>query len=284
VLIELEDVRELRDPIMIAAFEGWNDAGESATSAIEHLSDVWGAEPIAALDPEDYYDFQVNRPRVVSDDGRRRISWPTTRILLATSSGTDRDVILVQGIEPSTRWRSFTIELLEFAQSVGVSTFVTLGALLADVPHTRPLPINATSEHEDMIHRYDLEASKYEGPTGIVGVLADAAAQADLPSLSCWAAVPHYAGGTPSPKATLGLITKLEELLDITIPHGELAEQARAWEHGVDELAESDDEVAEYVQSLEQAQDTAELPEASGDAIAREFERYLRRRGDEPPA
>jgi len=282
-VIELEDVPELRDPIMIAAFEGWNDAGEAATAAVEHLSQVWNAEPIAAIDPEDYYDFQVNRPRVVLEDGQRRVSWPTTRILLATSPTLDRDVILVQGIEPSTRWRSFTIELLEFAQQAGVTTFVTLGALLADVPHTRPIPITVTSEHEDAIHRYDLEPSKYEGPTGIVGVLSDAAAQAGLPALSCWAAVPHYAGGTPSPKATLGLVSRLEELLDTTVPHGDLADQARAWEHGVDELAESDDEVAEYVQSLEQAQDTAELPEATGEAIAREFERYLRRRGEEPP-
>jgi predicted ATP-grasp superfamily ATP-dependent carboligase len=282
-LIELEDVRELRDPIMIAAFEGWNDAGEAATSAIDHLTKAWHAEPIAALDPEDYYDFQVNRPRVVSDDGRRRISWPTTRILLATTAVTDRDIILVQGIEPSTRWRSFTIELLEFAQSVGVSTFITLGALLADVPHTRPLPITATSEHEDMVHRYDLDASKYEGPTGIVGVLADAAAQADLPSLSCWAAVPHYAGSSPSPKATLGLLNALEGLFNIAIPMADLPDIARAWERGVNELAQSDDEVAEYVQSLEESTDTADLPEASGDAIAREFERYLRRRGDEKP-
>ena len=282
-MIELEDVPELRDPVMIAAFEGWNDAGEAATAAIEHLAEVWNAEPIAAIDPEDYYDFQVNRPRVVLEDGQRRISWPTTRILLATSTSMERDVILVQGIEPSTRWRSFTIELLEFAQQMGVGTFITVGALLADVPHTRPIPITVTSEHEDAIHRYDLEPSKYEGPTGIVGVLSDAAAQAGLPALSCWAAVPHYAGGTPSPKATLGLVSRLEELLDTTVPHGDLADQARAWEHGVDELAESDDEVAEYVQSLEQAQVTAELPEATGEAIAREFERYLRRRGEEPP-
>ena len=282
-MIELADVPELRDPIMIAAFEGWNDAGEAATAAVEHLCDVWKAEPVAAIDPEDYYDFQVSRPRVVLDDGRRRISWPTTRILLATATALDRDIILVQGIEPSTRWRAFTIELLEFAQQMGVTTFVTLGALLADVPHTRPLPISATSEHEDVARRFDLEPSRYEGATGIVGVLADAASQSELPALSCWAAVPHYAGGTPSPKATLGLIAKLEELLDLPIPHGDLPEEARAWEHGVDEMAESDDEVAEYIQSLEQAQDTADLPEASGDAIAREFERYLRRRGEDPP-
>ena len=283
-MIELTDVPELRNPIMIAAFEGWNDAGEAATAAIEHLTEVWNAETVAAIDPEDYYDFQVSRPRVVMEEGKRRISWPTTRILLATSTSLDRDVLLIQGIEPSTRWRSFTIELLEFAQQAGVTTFVTLGALLADVPHTRPIPVSATSQHEDVLHRFDLEPSKFEGATGIVGVLADAASQADLPSLSCWAAVPHYAGGTPSPKATLGLISKLEELFDLTIPHGDLPDLARAWEHGVDELAESDDEVAEYVHSLEQAQDTVDLPEASGDAIAREFERYLRRRGEDPPA
>jgi predicted ATP-grasp superfamily ATP-dependent carboligase len=195
-----------------------------------------------------------------------------------------RDIVLVQGIEPSARWRSFTIELLEFAQQLGITTFVTLGALLADVPHTRPLPVSATSEHEDLAHRLDLEPSKYEGPTGIVGVLADAASQSDLAALSCWAAVPHYAGGTPSPKATLAIISKLEELFTLTIPRGDLVDQARAWEKTVDELAESDEEVADYIRALEQAQDTVELPEASGDAIAREFERYLRRRSDDPPA
>ena len=278
-MIELEDVPELRDPVLIAAFEGWNDAGEAATAAVDHLIDLWDAEPIAALDPEDYYDFQVNRPRVVLDEGRRRISWRTTRILLATTPGIGRDVILVQGIEPSFRWRAFTIELMEFAQQAGVSTVFTLGALMADVAHTRPIPVTATSDSEDVLHRYDLEASKYEGPTGIVGVLADAATQAGLQSISCWAAVPHYAGHSPSPKATLALVSKLEELIDSPIPHGDLPEAAKAWERGINELAETDDEVAEYVQSLEEAQDTADLPEASGDAIAREFERYLRRRG-----
>ncbi len=282
-MIELEDVPELRDPIIIAAFEGWNDAGEAATSVITHLADVWDAEPIAALDPEEYYDFQVNRPRVVTEEAHRRIIWPTTRILLARNTSFDRDVVLVDGIEPSTRWRTFTIELLEFAEQLGVTTFVTLGALLADVPHTRPIPVTATSDDVDVITRFGAEASKYEGPTGIVGVLADAATRTGLTSLTCWAAVPHYAGGVPSPKATLGLLGKLESLFNITIPLADLAETARAWERGVNELAESDDEVAEYVHDLEEATDTADLPEASGDAIAREFERYLRRRGDERP-
>lgn len=282
-MIELEDVPELRDPIIIAAFEGWNDAGEAATSVITHLADVWDAEPIAALDPEEYYDFQVNRPRVVAEEAQRRIIWPTTRILLARNTSFDRDVVLVDGIEPSTRWRTFTIELLEFAEQLGVTTFVTLGALLADVPHTRPIPVTATSDDVDVITRFGAEASKYEGPTGIVGVLADAATRTGLTSLTCWAAVPHYAGGVPSPKATLGLLGKLESLFNITIPLADLGETARAWERGVNELAESDDEVAEYVHDLEEATDTADLPEASGDAIAREFERYLRRRGDERP-
>ena len=191
--------------------------------------------------------------------------------------------MLIQGIEPSFRWRAFTIELMEFAQEVGASTVFTLGALMADVAHTRPIPVTATSDDDDVIHRFDLEPSRYEGPTGIVGVLADAATQSGMQSLSCWAAVPHYAGHSPSPKATLALVSRLEELLDATIPHGDLAEGAKAWERGINELADTDEEVAEYVQSLEEAQDTADLPEASGDAIAREFERYLRRRGQEGP-
>ncbi len=283
-MLELEDVPPLRDPILVAAFEGWNDAGEAATAAIAHLADVWDAEPVASLDPEDYYDFQVNRPRVVTEDGRRRVQWPTTRILLARRTGFDRDVVLVEGIEPSVRWRSFTLELLEYAQELGVGTVVILGALLADVPHTRPIPVTTTAEDEQVRARYEAEASRYEGPTGIVGVLADVSSQAGLTCLTCWAAVPHYAGGSPSPKATLSLLGRLESVLNISIPLGDLPETARAWERGVDELAESDEEVAEYVQSLEEQTDTADLPEASGDAIAREFERYLRRRGDEPPA
>jgi proteasome assembly chaperone (PAC2) family protein len=278
-MIELEDVPKLHDPIMVVAFEGWNDAGEAATSAVEHLSEIWQAEPIAALDPEDYYDFQVNRPRAVQDHGHRRIQWRSTRILLATGTPCGRDVVLVSGIEPSFRWRAFTIELMDFAQQIGVSAVFTLGALLADVAHTRPIPVTATADNEETIHRYDLEASTYEGPTGIVGVVADAANQAGLTSISCWAAVPHYAGHSPSPKATLGLVSKLEELLDAPVDPGDLSEAAHAWERGINELAESDEEVAEYVEALEQAQDTADLPEASGDAIAREFERYLRRRG-----
>ena len=213
-MIELEDLPELKDAVMIAAFEGWNDAGEAASAVIEHLAEIWDAEVVAALDPEDYYDFQVNRPRVLLENGRRRISWRTTRVLVATNTSLGRDVVLVQGVEPSFRWRAFAIELMELAQAADVSMVVTLGALMADVAHSRPIPVSATSDSEDTRHRHDLEMSSYEGPTGIVGVLADAATQVGVPSVSCWAAVPHYAGHSPSPKATLALVSRLEDLLD----------------------------------------------------------------------
>nr|WP_218881127.1 PAC2 family protein [Kineosphaera limosa] len=274
----------MQDPVVIAAFEGWNDAGEAATCVVDHLAQVWDAQPIAAIDPEEYYDFQVNRPRVgVAPDGVRRITWPTTRVLHAAKERAGRDILLIQGIEPSTRWRSFVVELLALADDVDATMVVCLGALLADVPHTRPLPVGVFSEDAVLTHTLDLEPSTYEGPTGIVGVLADAAHQAQIPTVSAWVSVPHYAGGTPSPKAALALLDHVEDLLDLRVNRGDLEELSKAWERGVDELAASDDEVAEYVQALEQATDTAEHPEASGDAIAREFERYLRRRDDPNP-
>lgn len=272
----------LRDPFLLAAFEGWNDAGEAASIAVRHLTKVWGAQPLGELDPQTYYDFQVNRPRVDRDsNGLRRISWPTTRLYAATATSMGRDAILVHGIEPSTNWRGFVGEILSAARGLGVSQIVTLGALLADVPHTRPIPVSLTSEDEALQRRHGAVISDYEGPTGIIGVLADAAGQVGLAPLACWAAVPHYAGGPPSPKAALALLAQLERVLDVSIPQGELADAAAAWERSVDELAESDEEVAEYVQTLEQATDSADLGAPSGDEIAREFERYLRRRGDQ---
>jgi predicted ATP-grasp superfamily ATP-dependent carboligase len=274
----------LVDPVMVAAFEGWNDAGEAASAAVDHLHQVWGAHEVAQLDPEEYHDFQVNRPVVsTEDDGRRVISWPTTRISVATTPVTGRTVVLVHGIEPSMRWRRYTEELLGHAERLGVRTVMTLGALLADVPHTRPIPVSSSTDDEDLMYRLALERSTYEGPTGITGVLAEAATRRDLASLSLWAAVPHYVGQSPSPKAVLALLGRVEDLLGEPVPLGDLTDDARAWETGVDELAGEDAEIGEYVRQLEQAKDTAELPEASGEAIAREFERYLRRRPEDGP-
>jgi proteasome assembly chaperone (PAC2) family protein len=281
-LVELEGVPELVDPVLVAAFEGWNDAGDAATGAVEHMETAFSAKPIAALDPEDYYDFQVSRPMVAVDEsGVRRLEWPTTRVGLARSAGGRRDLVLVRGIEPNMRWRSFCGEILELCSQLRVAAVVSLGALLADVPHTRPVPVTGTSSDPGLGRSLGLEPSRYEGPTGIVGVLQDAAARAGLPSVSFWAAVPHYVAQPPCPKATLALLRHVEEMLDLAVPLGDLPEEARAWERGVDELAGEDEEIADYVQRLERARDTTELPEASGEHIAREFERYLRRRGPE---
>jgi len=278
-----ESLPDLVDPVMLCAFEGWNDAGDAASGAVLHLEEVWSATQIAEFDPEDYYDFQVNRPEATFDEGVRAVSWPTTRLSVARIPLATRDVVLVHGIEPSMRWRSFTQELLTAARDLGVEMVVTLGALLADSPHTRPVPVSGTSSDAGLSLRLGYEPSTYEGPTGIVGVLQDACAQAGIPAVSLWAAVPHYVAQPPCPKATLALLARIEDLLDVPVPLGELPEESRAWQIGVDELAAEDDEIAAYVRTLEEAVDTAELPEASGDAIAREFERYLRRRSTEPP-
>ncbi|MEU5422861.1 PAC2 family protein [Streptomyces sp. NPDC020667] len=284
-MIELEGVPELIDPVMICAFEGWNDAGDAASSAVAHLDREWKGEVFGALDAEDYYDFQVNRPTIWLDGGVRKVTWPTTRLSVVRTGGDgkpSRDLVLVRGIEPSMRWRSFCNEILGFAHELGVELVVVLGSLLGDTPHTRPVPVSGVTSDPDLARTMDLEESRYEGPTGIVGILQEACAHAGVPAVSLWAAVPHYVSQPPNPKATLALLNRLEDLIDLRIPLGELPEDARAWQLGVDQLAAEDSEVAEYVQSLEEARDTADLPEASGEAIAREFERYLRRRDGQP--
>jgi predicted ATP-grasp superfamily ATP-dependent carboligase len=269
----------LQGPVLLAAFEGWNDAGGAATRALLHLSEVWHAERVDELDPEEYHDLQVTRPTVGFDEtGNRVITWPTTSVFVASRPDNPDPVVLVHGIEPSMRWRRYCDELLATAERLGVTTVVTLGALLADVPHTRPIPVTVTSDDAALRRTMDLEASTYEGPTGIVGVLQSEATRRGMHSLSVWAAVPHYVAHPPSPKATVALLVRIEELLGEAIPLGELPEDAEAWQHGVDELAAEDAEIAEYVSQLEEAKDTADLPEATGEAIAREFERYLRRR------
>ncbi len=281
-VIELEDVPDLVDPIVIAAFEGWNDAADAASAVVDHLMLVWGARTIGAVDPEDFYDFQVNRPVVGTDAlGHRRITWPTTSIAIASPPELDRDVVLIRGIEPNMRWRQFCAELLAACEELGGTLVVTIGALLADTPHTRPIPVTGTATEPELVDRLKLEQSTYEGPTGIVGVFQESCIQIDVPAVSYWAAVPHYVAQPPCPKATLALLGQLEDLLEASIPLGDLPEDARAWERGVDELAEEDEDVADYVRALEETRDTTDLPEASGEAIAREFERYLKRRQDE---
>ena len=212
----------VRETVLLAAFEGWNDAGSAATQALEHLHEVWGAEQVDELDPEEYHDFQVNRPVVgPGPDGRREITWPTTAVAVATAPVSGRRVVLVHGIEPSMRWRRYCTELLDIAAGLGVDTVVTVGALLADVPHTRPIPVNATSEDAGVRDVFGLEPNTYEGPTGIVGVLQHEAAARGLRSMSLWAAVPHYVAHPPSPKATLAILHRLEQLLGEPVPLGE---------------------------------------------------------------
>lgn len=280
-VIELDALTDLVDPVVVAAFEGWNDASDAATSVVQHLMEAWGATVVGQVDPEDYYDYQVNRPVVGTDEeGRRVLEWPGTVIAVASPPDLDRDIILVRGIEPSFRWRRFTSEILGACDELGAQLVVTLGALLADTPHTRPVPVSGTSTETEIAARAGLEVSTYEGPTGIVGVLQEACAETGLPAVSFWAAVPHYVPQPPCPKATLALVGRLEELLGTTLPLGDLPEEAKAWERGVEALAEDDPEIADYVRQLEEARDAADLPEASGEAIAREFERYLKRRGE----
>jgi proteasome assembly chaperone (PAC2) family protein len=281
-VIEIEEIDDLVEPVVIVAFEGWNDAADAASSVIDHLIRVWDARIIGAIDPEEFYDFQVNRPVVGADAlGHRRITWPSTQIAVASPPDLDRDVILIRGIEPNMRWRQFCAELLAACDDLGGELVITLGALLADTPHTRPIPVTGTATEPDLVDRLKLEQSTYEGPTGIVGVFQDSCVRLDIPSVSYWAAVPHYVAQPPCPKATLALLGQLEELLEVSIPLGELPEDARAWERGVDELADDDEDVRDYVRALEETRDTADLPEASGEAIAREFERYLKRRTEE---
>lgn len=272
--------RRLPGKIMFAAFEGWNDAGSAASAAVLHLADVWEAKQMIELDPEDYHDFQVNRP-ILHQRGRarRQIVWPQTTVSSATIPGTDREVVLVHGIEPSMRWRSYCAELVAAASELDVTTIVVIGALLADVPHTRPVPVSLYSEDPTLQSDLGVEASDYEGPIGIVGVLQDFALSAGLHSAALWAAVPHYVAQSPAPKATVAILHRLEDLTGEHIPLGSLVEESEAWQRGVDELARDDEQIAEYVQQLEAVKDTAELPEASGEAIAEEFEKFLRRRG-----
>lgn len=287
--MEIHQIPLLRNPVMIMAFSGWNDAAEAASGAVEHLLSAWQdkkddvlPELVAEVESEDFYDFQVNRPQVSIDESQiRSITWPSTQVFGLAVPSMSRDLVIVTGVEPSMRWKSFTADLLDLADDLEVSLVVTLGSLLADTPHTRPITVTGTGAYPSIADRLGVTVSKYEGPTGILGIVQDACMRRGIDALSFWAAVPHYAASSPSPKATLALINTLEEFLDISIPLSDLAERSDSWEAEVNDLAAEDSEVAEYVKALEESKDAAELPEVSGDSIAKEFERYLRRQKED---
>ena len=267
---------------MVFAFGGWNDAGEAATGAVSHLLNTWDNSLIARFDPENFYDFQVNRPFVFVDDSKvRQINWPTTEVFGILTPQFPFDLVVVKGLEPSMKWKTFTNDLLDLADDLEVSKILTFGSLLADTPHTRPISVSGSGSHPDIAKRLGVEVNRYEGPTGILGILQEAAQRRSIDAISLWAALPHYASTPPSPKATLALINALEDFLSISIPLGELQEQAKSWESANDEMAREDSELAEYIRQLESSKDETELPEATGESIAREFERYLRRRNIE---
>lgn len=274
----------LRDPILIAAFGGWNDAGEAATYAATHLSRVWSARKVASIEPEEFYDFQTNRPHVELIDGEtRRITWPSNDFFAAVVPHTDRDVLLMIGTEPNMRWKTFSNLVVQVARRHGVQLVITFGALLADVPHSRPVQITSTAVDKELIERLDLVRSRYEGPTGIVGVLHDAFAASGIPSASLWAAVPHYLAVSPNPKAALALVERATELIGAAVDIDDLLGATAAYEDRVAEIVSSDDDVQAYVKLLEERSDDREeldpndLP--SGDALAAELERYLRDQG-----
>lgn len=269
-----------KSTVIIAAFGGWSDAGGAATDAINHLIEVWDGKLRYELPMDSYYDFSFNRPEItVDENGVRQIIWPGTKLYSATSPALpETKLFLIQGDEPNLRWIEYANSLLEQIPKSESTVLITLGAMLAEVPHTRPVPINGTTSNEELALITGYSPSNYEGPTGIISVLAFEASKRNIPAASIWAVLPHYVGAPPCPKGTLALIRGLEDVLDTSIPVLDLVEESRAWQTGVEELATEDEEVADYIKSLEESQDTADLPEATGEAIAREFERYLRRR------
>ena len=281
--MQIHRVPQLRNPVAILAFNGWNDAGETATGVISHLMNCWGNKEnlIAESSSEDYYDYQQIRPTVFVDNSRiRRLAWPSTKIFAVLTPHLDFDLVLVRGPEPSFRWPTFCNELLDLFDDLEVNLVLTLGALLADAPHTRRISVSGSSPNPELAKSFGFEVSRYEGPTGILGAIQDACQRREIDALSLWGALPHYASAAPSPKATLALLEELETILEISIPHSDLPEAAKAWEIAVSQLAEEDAEISEYVKQLEADIDGSDFEDTSGDEIAKEFERYLRRQDD----
>jgi predicted ATP-grasp superfamily ATP-dependent carboligase len=279
--LRVEDTPELTRPVLVAAFRGWNDGAQAASLAAGYLARLWGAERFADVDPEGFFDFQATRPHVSLVDGiTRQIDWPETAFYHARPRRLDRDVVLLLGIEPNVRWRTFTDLVVGQAKELGVELMVTLGALLADVPHTRPSPVTGSASDPQLVQELGLSTSRYEGPTGIVGVLHDACHKSGIPSASLWAAVPHYVSLTPSPRAAAALCDRLGGLLGIRIDTDELEQAASTYEEQVSQAVAADEETAAYVEELERRADTLgdEVDLPSGDALAAELTRYLRER------
>jgi proteasome assembly chaperone (PAC2) family protein len=270
----------LRDPVVVAAFRGWNDAGDAASFAASHLSRVWSAEKMASIDPENFYDFQSVRPHVQLIDGvTREISWPTNEFFGARLVDAPNDILILVGTEPNTHWRTFTSLVIDVLRKHNPKMVITLGALLADVPHSRAVPITGTALDPELIRKLGLSRSRYEGPTGIVGVLHDACQKAGLPSASLWAATPHYLAVTPNPKAALALIDKATDLIGAAADVSALESATAEYERRVSELVNEDEDVQAYVRLLEERADEREVEEAeipTGEELAAELERYLR--------
>ncbi|MGP3534886.1 PAC2 family protein [Microbacterium sp. RD1] len=270
--------------VLVTAFDGWNDAGEAASAAVSLLREQGSYEPVFSVDPELYFDYQYTRPHMVADgEGHRTLRWPDATLYRPTHARRGTELWLLTGAEPARAWQGFAAEFVDVALREDITGIVALGSMMSDVPHTRPISIFAGSENERIRTLLNLERSTYEGPVGILSVLSTVADAAGIPSASLWASVPHYvAGHTPSPKATLALLDRLEDITGADLPRGDLATEAVAWEASIDAAAADDEEMTEYIRQLERTRDTWDSPEASGDAIAQEFERYLRRGGDGP--
>jgi proteasome assembly chaperone (PAC2) family protein len=286
--VEWQDRPSLRDPILVCAFKGWNDAGEAASAAVQFLCEAFDATPIAKIDPEDFYDFTAVRPTVRLVEGRSRaIDWPENSFHAARVRAAHRDLIMLRGVEPSLRWKAFCSNVMEVAEATGVRMIVTLGALLADVPHSRPVGITGLASTEGLVERLGFERTNYEGPTGIVGVLHAACADAGMDSVSLWAPVPHYVAATPNPKAALALVRGFEGIAGIVVDASRLEGASDDYDRQVTAAVASDPDVKAFVERLEEMADEMseeggppeQLP--SGDVIAREFQRFLRQRGPE---
>jgi len=291
--MEIHEIPHLRSPIMVIACGGWSDAGEAATGTITHLLSTIGlstmegvanqstAELIAEIESEEYYDFQVNRPIIVVNDSMiRSLTWPGLQVFGLRNPDSENDFVLVRGVEPSMRWRSFANELLDLADDLEVELVITLGSMLADTPHTRSIPVSGTGAHPEIANRLGMEVSRYEGPTGILAVIQDGCVKRGIDAIALWAAIPHYASATPSPKATLALVNGLEDFLEINLPHGELPELADQWEAAVDEMVKEDADIEEYIKTLEESKDADQIGDDSGEELAREVERFLRRQNN----